>query len=592
MALLPLLLCSSWTVAAPVAGGVQLAVFPGGADFVTAWFDDSQYDLAYDQVGGEYSCWDELGILDFNLNIPVESVQLELLDYSLQLEVEFGTIQGQDMVVYALDEDYFDTCVEFESELLYLTLEDPRFEAQLHPDIQDGQLVLEVMGDPTVSGDLDMDIDWWPDDLVLAFYEETIFEELSAAARELLPELVAEGFDAEMLSGQVEDFAIAADLRDVEVSPQALQVGADLSSSWLGQASCQTSDAGEGAGAEPQFAFDDSGGSHLGLGLSEFQLNASVRQLMSDGYFCFGEDRMDLVYQAVEELFDPSIGDLRASAVLGAAPTLTVEAAGANALFSDVQLEVWGTLGGLDVQLLSVQAEVRAVAELGLESSLTAITMSLHELELQLHSLEAEHLLSDSAEAEAHLCAFLEGWVAEWVQEEVQGVALFAAQYYVYGTYLRVDQLDTVDGGMVVYASLFDEDDPAVDQVAPDTQAWLVESLPDQAAARLAWVGSDDRAGDLAYAWQLDGTGWSSWSGETEILLEELEEGVRHFDVQARDSWLNPDPSPAHVDFDLSAEAAGESAAEEGCGCGAARGSALACWFLALAGMVARRRRD
>jgi len=399
---------------------------------------------------------------------------------------------------------------------------------------------------------------------------------------------VAEAFDQDMLSGTYDDYAIQATLVDTEVTPEALWTGADLSSSWLGEASCEP-EAMTGAGREPQLDLSDSAGSSMAVGLTEYQLNSIMRELMADGFFCFDDSRMDLVYEAVAELFDPNIAGLQASASLLEAPLMLVETAGAEAIFEGISLEVRGTVQGEELTLLAMEADLSAVADLGVDPTLAALTLSLHELQLNMLSLDAEHLLSDSPDAQEHLEDFLEGWVVDWVEEQVQGIALFAAQYHLFGTYLRLDRVLYEPGGVAIYASLYDEDDPAVDLEPPDTTAWVEETLPDQAAARLAWSGSDDRSSALAYAWRQDGGGWSSWSTDTELLWEELSPGQHQLQVQARDGWLNVDASPASVSFELDAPAV-ELVPERSCGCTSTGRGGWAWPALLLAALLARRR--
>ncbi len=588
--LLALTLCQP-TPALPVGGGAQVALFPSGIELATGWFEHERYDLAEDQVGGEYSCWDEVGIRDFALEVPVETVEVTLRDHYLDVRVEFDTIRGDHMEVYAIDADYFDLCVEFESELVYVTVTDPVFEVTLQPRVQQGELILEVLGDPEVTGDLDMDIDWFPDDLVLFFYEDTIFEQLSEAARTMIPELVASTFDASMLSGSYDDYAVAATLEDADVSPEALWVGADLEAGWLGTASCDPGPEQPAAGREPQLEMADGGGSTMAVGLTESQLNALLRQLQADGFFCFDPDRMDYVYAAVQELFDPSIAELAASANIGDPPVLVVEADGAEALFQGLELEITGVIGGQQQVLLAATADLRAQASIGVDPALASLTMSLHELDLEILSLEAEHLLSDSPDAQEHLEDFLEGWVAEWVAEQVQGVALFATQYHLFGTILRLDRSAWQRGGVVIYASLYDQDDPAVDLTAPDTQAWLLDTTPAAGSARIAWTGNDDSSTELAFASQLDGQGWTSWALDTELILDGLTPGLHAVEVKARDGWLNEDPTPATVDFELEAPIPDEQEEPGRCGCATPGLRGAAGWLLAVV-LLARRRRS
>ena len=582
--LLALALCQP-APALPVGGGAQVALYPSGIELATGWFEGETHTIEEPVLSGEYSCWDEVGIRDFSLEVPVRTVEVTLREHFLDVRVEFGTIHGEDMEVYSIDADYFDTCVEFESDLLYITVTDPVFEVSLQPRVQGGELILEVLGDPEVTGDLDMDIDWFPDDLVLFFYEDTIFEKLSETARTMIPELVASTFDASMLSGAYDDYAVAATLADATVTSDALWVGADLEATWLGTPSCDPGAEQPPAGREPELDMADAQGSTMAVGLTEWQLNALLRQLQADGFFCFDPDRMDYVYAAVEELFDPSIADLAASANIGEPPVLVVESSGADALFQGLELEVTGTIAGQPQVLLAATADLRAQASLGVDPALASLTMSLHDLELEILDLQADHLLSDAEDAEDHLVDFLEGWVAEWVAEQVQDLALFATQYHLFGTYLRLDSTTWQTGGVVIHASLYDEDDPAVDLTPPDTQAWLLETMPVANWARIGWSGNDDKSTELAFATQLDGGGWSSWSTDTELVVEDLLVGTHSVEVKARDGWLNEDPTPAVVDFELEAGEIDKGDEPKRCGCASGRG-AMAGWWVVLVGVV------
>jgi MYXO-CTERM domain-containing protein len=571
-----------------VTGGAQVALYPAGIELATGWFEGETHTIEEPVLGGEYSCWDEVGIRDFSLEVPVQTVTVTLREHYLDVRVEFGTIHGEDMEVYSLDADYFDACVEFESELLYVTVEDPVFEASLQPRVQDGELIIEVLGDPEVTGDLDMDIDWFPDDLVLYFYEDTIFEELSEAARTMIPELVASTFDAEMLSGSYDDYSVAATLADAGVIPEAILVGADLEAGWLGTPSCDPGPEQGPAGREPELDLSDSGGSTMAVGLTERQLNGALRQLQADGFFCFDPDRMDYVYDAVEELFDPSVGELAASANIGEPPVMVIEPSGADITFQGLELEVTGRLAGQQAVLLAATADLQAEVSIGVDPVLASLTMSLHELDLSITELEADHLLSDAEDAEEHLIDFLEGWVAEWVAEQVQGVALFATQYHLFGAYLRLDETLWRSGGVIIRASLYDEDDPAVDLTPPDTQAWVLETTAD--GARVAWSGNDDNSTTLAFAHQLNGGGWSSWTTDIELVVDGLRPGDHRVEVKARDAWLNEDPTPAEASFELVPGAVDDGDPEKHCGCASRRGGG---WWLALLGLLVglRRRR-
>jgi MYXO-CTERM domain-containing protein len=235
--------------------------------------------------------------------------------------------------------------------------------------------------------------------------------------------------------------------------------------------------------------------------------------------------------------------------------------------------------------------------DLGLDPVLTAMTISLHDMNLDLSRFEAKHLVSDAPDAEKHLQRFIEGWLVNWVSEEIEQVSLFNTQFAAFGAIARADQIQWKKNHLILLASLYDEDDPAVDKKAPDTEINRLNTHEDTGSIHVAFSGLDDRDGALGYSYRLNGGSWSGWTTDTEVTLSDLIPGDHLFEVKARDSWLNEDNSPANIHFELGPPEADDTdnSALANCSCSSnpdgSRGL-LGIWTVAGLVFLARRRRE
>ncbi|MEE2750329.1 MAG: hypothetical protein VX519_02795 [Myxococcota bacterium] len=579
--------------AAPVEEGVQLAVFPDGADFAGHFMEGQVFDVALDEVALEYGCYDTLGVLDFNLNVPVESMSIDLLSQEISVTVTFGTILGEDMVLFGEDEDWFDVCPAFTTNFRYAQVDDLVIKLALLPSIEDGDLSLSLARDVIATGSLHTDIEWVPDALILPLVEDMIWETLEQTATEMIPDMVASYWDKDMISGSVFDFDLSARLDNANISAQALQMGATLEANWTGSSQCSIANhEPEDHGRSPSLDFGNGNGADLGIGITEGQLNQLFRQAWSDGFLCFPEDRMDLVFEMVRPLIDPEVGGLAPSAIFSEIPVLSIDSGRATAMFPSLKLEIRGEIDGREVELVALDADLNTTVEIGLEPALTALTMTVHDLDLSFKYLRADYLLSDTEEATEHLKAFLRNWVADWVSSQVQGLALFATQFHFLDTTIRLDDISYEDGAMKMFIKLYDEDDPDVDRLPPDTSVELLYTNPQTRQAIIGLGGVDDREGPLAYAVQLNGEGWSSWQLEDSFVIEDSWHSDVLVEVIARDNWLNVDPSPASFIVNLNDPFDGTGEELRGCGCSGSPSprNGFMGLFVALTALAYRRR--
>ncbi len=583
-----ILLLAATASAGLIDNGLQAAVFPDALSFAESRLAGTSFDLFEDELGGRYDCWDELGIQDFNLKIPVMDVELSLGGGALSVAVEFGSVYGRDMTVYGVDSDIFDTCPEFEAQLNYVELEDARLELSLAPRVSAGVLSLELVDPPTLSGDLDTDFEDLPDDLVLYFFEESIFEIAEDELGALLPALTAEYLAEPVLLGQqYGDFDVDLGLDKADISGRSLRMAANTELAWRGDG-CPSGERPDGSpGLSPVLDFGDGGGSSLGVGLTEGMLNEMFLSAWRGGYFCFTEENVAEFLDRMGGSFDPGVAGLGGTVWLSEAPQVTIDERGIELDLAGLGLRAFGELDGERTELLYLEADIRGLLELGIDQESSTFVGSLAELELDVSTLEAEHLLEEGTGASADLEQLIEEWAAGWAASQAQDITLFSTLYSAFGSVIRVDRLDYADGGIKVFASLFDEDDPAVDTTPPDTSFTLLESTP--SSALLGLSGSDDHQEPLAYAVQVNGAGWSRWSTETEVLLDDLIPGIYEIEVRSRDAWLNVDPEPAIGWLEVS----GGDEPVTGCGCAAAGGAGgLLPVFLSLLGLLAIRGRE
>ena len=564
------------------AGGLQGRLYPGALQVAEALVSDQTFEVARDDVGAAYDCWDRIGVRDLSLTVPVETVELGLEDGELAVWIQFGDIEGEDWTLYAEDEEWTDSCPEFETAVTYVKLSGAALTARIALDVDDGVLQVETVGTPEIIGDLDSDIETFPDDLVLAFYEEEVMNTLAEALGDLVPELVDGYLSDALLGGQVGEFSLSFEPVSAGVTEDALKLSANGAAAWSGDDGCAPVDRIENTGRAPALDFDDPGDADLAVGLTESLATELVQGLWADGWFCFTEDNLSEFLDLVADAFDPSLGELTATAALSEPPDVVIDRDGLALGLSGAEIHVRGG----DEPLLDATLDLSGALELSVDPAVGAFTLSLHDLHVDITSFEADHLLSGDDAAD-DLERFLEQWATGWVEDQTQDLVLFSTLYRLYGLVIRVDQITFEDGGLTIYLSLFEEDDPDVDSEAPDTDVAVTRG---EGGADVAWSGTDDRAGALAFMWRLDDGTWSSWTADAGVALTDLSPGSHTVEVVARDAWWNTDPSPAAKTFDV--EALPEPDVEEkgrGCGCGSGGGPGLLAVGLAL---LALRRRQ
>jgi MYXO-CTERM domain-containing protein len=577
-----------WLAAAWAAPGVQAQVFPAGIDKLTGAFEGTEYDFVREDIGAEVSCWDYIGVQDFNLNIPVNAIDVEPTSSGVAVELAFDEIRGEDMTLYAVDEQYNDWCFGFETAVYYVSIAQAEVRAVIAPVVTGDALTFAVVGEPEVVGDIDSDIATFPDDLALMFFEETLLAKVGEAMGERLPALLNDYVASPLLDGEFSGFDYEVRVVDASTSSEGIGVGASASVGWTGESSCGHGSA-SAQGRSPAIDFGDGDGASLAVGVTEQQLAKVFTDLWRDGYFCFSEQTVEELLAKVAPVFDPEIGGLGASVSLDGVPRITIDAEAMHVSLEGLVVRVTGELHGERVTILDLEADIEAQAEVTLNQDLAAFALSLADLELAFEHFEVRHLLSDSPNAEQHLRDFLQGWVADWIEREVSGIPLYASLFSFADWYLKVDRLRLEPGALALFIDLYAPGDPEIDLEAPETSV-EVEVLGHD-AVRLDFAADDSQDGPVAFAYAIDGGGWSSWATQRSIDETGLTPGDHTVAVKARDSWWNEDASPAMVSFRLVEPATLSEPEKKGCGCSASGSTGSAAW-LAVVALAARRRRQ
>ena len=549
--LLLLLVTPNANAADRANGGVQAALFEDGLNFAEGLLEGQTFDFYQEEIASDPACYDKLGVRDFNLNVPVRYVNADFTPEGIRFSIGFDPIYGENMTLFGEDEDFWDYCIGFEKELRTIWVTDVYLEAVVKPYVDRGELKVEFVGDPIIEGNIDTDTEDIPDDLVLYFFEDAIWDNLRGAAQGMLTGIVDTFWQEGLLSGEFHSLAFDLDLRDMEVSEHALLAGADVDVEWTNESVCIPGLPNEANDEEPRIDFGDGNGSSVALGMTEGNLNRIFRELWEQGYLCFPDSRMDLVYDVLEPFFDRSVAGLKAEAIFNTEPTAKMTKTGTRANIPDIEMRITGTREGQEVTLLSLRGSLTGILDLGLDPVLTALTVSLHNMELDIQQFSAKHLVSDKPSAETHLKRFIEGWLLDWVTREMEQISLFNTQFTAFGAIARVDEILHRKNRLLVYASLYDTNDPEVDLIAPDTAIEGMDTDDQNSSAVFRYDGVDDRSGGLSFSYRVDSGSWSSWSTDTAVELQDLLPGEHHFEVKAKDSWLNEDPTPAEIHFTL-----------------------------------------
>ena len=552
-----------WTmpvVAASVSGGVQVAAFPGALDFAGEVMTGETLYIEEPEVSGsDVACYDEVGIRNLNAIVPLNRVDLEFNDDTILVDVHFGTISGQNMDLYGVDADIWDVCPSIEATISSVEFRQGRLLAEFTVESLDDDFDIVLNAPPTLTGDLDTDIDWVPDDLVLAFVEDAILDAIEELMVDEVPPIIKSVLGNSLYTGQVGTVALDVQLEEVFLNDQLL-LGMNVEAAWLGDGCPISGVISEPEGANPEVVFESARDSDLGIAITEYQINTLFFGAWEDGLLCFEAGPLFDAVEAVEATLGESIPNSDVELSFNQAPRFIIREGGMHMVLDGLHLGIYGDINGTRKALVGLDASIALEAEIRVDNALSSFVFDLSNVDLQLEALIADPLITDQNGVTARLISFLEGWAMDTLARRIANVPVYGNLFELSGLFLRIDQLAAEYGAVRVYGSLYDSTDPEVDVEAPDTDAYIAKTTP--SSIHLAWSGTDDRNGTLAFSWRLNSGPWSYWTAEARGTVPTPTPGTHIVEIRSRDAWLNTDPSPKAIVFKVD-----ERDGKPRCGC-------------------------
>ena len=574
-------------LAATVDGGVQIGLFDPGLEFVEDRYSGEVIHFAEEEVTGQnVACYNEVGISNFNIEIPLESIGLSLENQGLVIDIYFGEIRGQEMVLFGEDDDFFDLCPSFETNFNSFSLSQGRLLVETVPSLTEDGFDIAIIGEPAVSGTLTTDIDSVPDSLIASFIEDKILDSIKTLLIERVPSIASAVLQPSLFAGQVGDIALDVDLMDIQTSNRALLVGLDVDAGWLGEG-CPVSGVAElPGGRSPTIDFGTGNGSAIGIGITEQQINRLFQGAWEDGLLCFDEGPLASVAETIEEAVEGTIDNGEVSILFARTPVFEMERNRATLSLNNVNLAMSGDIDGESTTLVYLEVDLTLGAEVQVEHDISSLVLDLTNVSLDVIDFQANALLKDGDEVEERMITFMEGWAVETLASRIDDVPIYGNLFHISDLFLRVTDIDISQGAVVVMGSLYNSDDPEVDMEAPDTSASI------QAATRnniqVEWNAEDNNQGPFAYSWRLDQGDWSDWTSENSGTISTPDAGPHELEVRARDAWLNTDETPTSILFMVGAPPTGK---DKGCQCSARPSGWSTIWWLTIVAIVGSRRR-
>ena len=309
---------------------IQVRAFPGAVAFAEAHAEALDPSWAYDDLYAEaVSCYDVVGIRDFNLSVPIDEVSLTLGPDTLTVQVDFGLIRGEDMNLYSYDSEWTDLCAEFDTTIYYAQISGASVTAPLEiappgfADLFSGtDLSFQWAEPPELTGDIETDIAWVPDSLVLFFIEDALREAALDALTETLPPLLGALLGEAAYAGDYGGLAAALDLTDATLESDSLSLYVDASLAATSSETCEIGAAGSGPPptglAQARLPLDAADDADLGVGLTEALMGEGLHAAWEAGWFCVEADSVRELLDGLALCLDAAVEDVE--------PEVTVEA--------------------------------------------------------------------------------------------------------------------------------------------------------------------------------------------------------------------------------------------------------------------------
>ena len=446
---------------------------------------------------------------------------------------------------------------------------------------------MEIIGEPTVTGNITTDIDWVPDGLILSFAEDAIFDAITEVFLDRVPAMASSLVTASIFAAEVGDIALDVTLTDLDHDRRALAIGMDVDAEWRGEACIISGVASEPAGRTPQVDFTTLDGVDVAVGITEYQLNRLFHGAWADGLFCFDAGPLSSVAPSIESLVSGMVANPEVDMALIEAPRFTISDDGIELTLEDLHLSIVGEVDGQEIVLLGLDADLELAVGVSVDHSVSSFALDLTQATLEITALTADPLFQSGSVAQAQIQSFVEGWAMDALSTQLSEVPIYGNLFHASGVYLRVSNVSTEEGAVVISGDLYDEGDEEVDTEAPDTMAQISGRTRDEILIRAE--AKDNTSGPFAFSTRLDSGAWSAWSGESSFTIPMPKPGEHVIEVRARDAWLNVDPTPEVLFFEAVKE---DGEDQKGCQCASSEASSRAVWAVLpvmLMGLLRRR---
>lgn len=505
----------------PVENGIQAQIHPAGFRFLSRELSGSTWALKPTDVQLEWECY-AIAIAEANLELEFGRVDIQSSFNRLELDAEVVSAVGRDMHIDARSPGGVSLCVPFQGAITELAVRDARLTGDLFPQIYRDTIDITFLEPLELDADATVDFTSIPnfvEDGLLLFLEGALLNYAETELEEELPALLASlTVDGFLYQTEFAGFEFGVTPSLVSNSEEGLYAAANI-------------DFGGDGGPGRIFNLEPRGTSHVAVGLTEAIIEELAVAAWAQGLITPDSETTTTLLSDL--LTGLGLGEgLAAQIGVNVAPKVEITGEG-------IRLRLPKTAVSLDSEgqtLLDLEVDLVGLLELKVERG--SLLVTAHDLTANITRLDASRLLEDGPE---NLEAFLEGWAIRAAISAIDNLEIYQSHFEALGYVLRIDETAYEDQGVLAWATLFAEDDPAVDRTPPDTRGNV---KLEGNVLRATFEGSDDRPGPLVYSYRINGGSWSSWSPETEAVVN-LPEGDTRFEVKARDSWHNEDPTPA-----------------------------------------------
>jgi len=514
-----------------------------------------------------------------------------------------GTVEGveiRDVIIEATTDDWY--CPEYNEDdhdviVSLVRITDATFDLRMGAEVVDGELQIGLLDSSTIDlGTTEIQTSPWylPESLIelaMDWFEDDIEATITATMTEAVQALL---FDLP-LGGATTYFSYEAGIVELDLASTGMDLVVDSTSSYSGppgHCSCEALTSQFGMGQPPEL---EGNAGDVQLAFTTPAANASLGLMWSAGMLCKDVEYLDL--SPLAPLFpklEGNQGNLDFAWEITALPVVDITDDAIHATVPEMAVGL--RVADTGEMLLYAELAMDGSVVPSLDSEMSAIAVTLLDLELEVLTLEAAGLIEGTTYDLDALVELIEADVVPLIAELVVDFPVAPLQYGVTGlAATSLDVLPDAMGGTVVGLEIEDGSLVAaldaityVDRFPPEVH--ITTDLR-QPRADNRWTveyeGSDDNHEPLLFSWSVDNSPWTPWSMDTVAAFTVIDEGDHAFQVRARDSWWNLSETATAV-FVVSSDAA---EGDDDCSCTLQHGGRTSAGAVLLLAAVAGARR-